>query len=164
MSLQAFHHVACVWQDELLILLSEGPDLCQHVLGATGLVSTNHHACRAVTSHVHFAKWLLGRSGDYFGGPIARWSVVALVSVGSSLCSVWSLICYRGMRLQIIKVNIAQGRLVRRVAILVRQEVFALAARLYNGDVISCLPIMLIVVVVHLIASLTLDRTEADVR
>ena len=68
------------------------------------------------------------------------------------------------MRLQIIEVKVAEGRLVRHVAILICLVVFALTTRLNYGDVISCLPIMLIVVVVHLIASLTLDRTEADVR
>ena len=68
------------------------------------------------------------------------------------------------MRLQIIEVKVAEGRLVRHVAVLICLVVFTLATRLNYGDVISCLPIMLIVVVVHLIASLTLDRTEADVR
>ena len=134
------------------------------MLSAPCLVPTNHHAGRAVL-HVHFAELLVGSSSDDFCHLLAGRSVVVLVRVRSSLRSVCRLVCHRGMRLQIIKINVAKGRLfVRCDAVLICLVVFALATRLDYGDVISCLPIMLIVVVVHLIASLTLDRTEADLR
>ena len=63
------------------------------MLGAPGLVPTNHHAGRAVL-HVHLAELLVGSSGDDFGHLLAGRSAVVLVSVRSPLRSVWRLVCH----------------------------------------------------------------------